>query len=163
MSTSRSVQAFIAVGSNIDAAANLRKAVLAIDRLAKRQLTSSTFRTRPWGVGEQADFLNMVIGIRTAATPCCLLQQLQRIERELGRRRVVRNGRRTIDLDILIYDQLVVREPRLTVPHPGLTERDFMLVPLLEVASDLIHPGTGDQLHLFRGGVRYRQMVYRLP
>ena len=153
---------FIACGSNIDPRPNLAAALARLDAVAERVRTSPTYLTRPWGMAEQAPYLNLVIGVRTEAAPHVLLGRLQAIERALGRTRTVRYGPRTIDLDILLYGDLVIGDRRLTIPHPGLTERDFMLVPLLDIAPDLIHPADGEPLSPRRHVLTYRQIVCRV-
>lgn len=167
------VTAFIACGSNIDPRPNLARALARLGAAADLLRRSPTYLTRPWGVRDQAPFLNLVAAVRTAAAPHALLDDLQAIERALGRTRTVRHGPRTIDLDILLYGDLVIGGPatgdperggshRLTIPHPGLTERDFMLVPLLDVAPDLAHPADGRPLATWRPRLRYRQIVARV-
>ena len=154
--------AFIACGSNIDPRPNLAGALVRLDAVAERLRTSPTYLTRPWGMVEQAPYLNLVVGVRTADAPHLLLDRLQAIERALGRTRTVRYSPRSIDLDILLYDDLVIGDERLTIPHPGLTERDFMLVPLLDIAPDLTHPADGEPLSPRRHGLKYRQIVCRV-
>ena len=154
--------AFIACGSNIDPRPHLAAALARLEAVAERCRTSPTYLTRPWGVAEQEPYLNLVVGVRTDAAPHALLRRLQAIERALGRIRTVRYGPRTIDLDILLYGDLVIADRRLTVPHPGLTERDFMLVPLLDIAPDLIHPADGEPLAPRRHRLTYRQIVCRV-
>lgn len=156
------VNAFIACGSNIDPRANLPRAMARLDGVVERLRTSPTYLTSPWGIAEQPPYLNLVVGVRTAAAPHALLGDLKAIERALGRTRTVRYGPRPIDLDILLYDGLVVDDPGLTIPHPGLTERDFMLVPLLDIAPDLTHPVDGEPLATRRHRLRYRQIVSRV-
>ncbi len=153
---------FIACGSNIDPRPNLARALVRLEAAAERLCTSPTYLTRPWGMAGQAPYLNLVVGVRTTVAPHVLLGRLQAIERALGRTRTVRHGPRTIDLDILLYGDLVIGDARLTVPHPGLTERDFMLVPLLDIAPDLTHPADGEPLSPRRHGFRYRQIVCRV-
>lgn len=131
----------IALGGNLgEVAANFERALGMIEALPDTHLVarSSTYRTPAWGVTDQPAFLNAVVAVTTALTPHELLARLQDIERRLGRDRrgEVRFGPRPIDLDILAYDDLVVREPDLTLPHPGVFERAFVLVPLAEIAPD---------------------------
>lgn len=154
--------AFIACGSNIDPRPNLAAALARLEAVAERCSTSPTYLTRPWGMAAQAPYLNLVVAVRTDAAPHALLGRLQAIERALGRTRTVRYGPRTIDLDILLYGRLVIGDRRLTVPHPRLTERDFMLVPLLDIAPDLIHPADGEPLAPRRHRLTYRQIVCRV-
>ena len=160
-------RAFIACGSNIDPRANLARALARLDAVAERLCTSSWYRTRPWpdkqgGGVKQDPYLNLVVGVRTAAAPHALLDELQAIEAALGRRRTVRYGPRTIDLDILLYGEQMIGDDRLTVPHPGLSERDFMLIPLLEIAPELTDPRSGEPLVTRRHQVRYRTIVSRV-
>lgn len=160
--------AFIACGSNIDPRPNLARALVRLDRVVDLLRTSPTYLTRPWGVVEQAPFLNLVVAVRTAAAPHALLDRLQAIERALGRARTaVRHGPRTIDLDVLLYGDRVIGDraiggERLTIPHPGLIERDFMLVPLLDIAPELTHPADGRPLAAWRHRLRHRQIVARV-
>lgn len=107
---------------------------------------SSLYRTKPYGFSDQPDFLNAVVEIRTIQSPVDLLQTLQRIEGELGKQVVRENGPRLIDLDLLIYGDKVIQDRALTVPHPGVASRDFVLLPLCEFASDYVHPISGQKL-----------------
>ena len=102
-------------------------------RIARR---SRYYRTPPWGVTEQPDFVNLCIAADTDLSPRALLDLAQGIEAALGRERVLRWGPRIIDIDILAYNDLTMNEPGLELPHPGLTQRAFVLVPLLDIAPD---------------------------
>jgi len=101
---------------------------------------SSIYETEPVGVREQPWFLNLVCAGETELSPQELLAFIQGIEGKMGRVREGRFGPRLIDIDILFYDDLVIRTPSLEIPHPRLTERAFVLVPLVEIAPDLLHP-----------------------
>ncbi len=101
---------------------------------------SSLITTKPYGVLEQPDFTNGLWLIKTICEPYELLEELNRIEASLGRQRLVHWGPRTIDLDIIYYDDLVVDSKRLTIPHVDMTNRDFVLVPLNEVDPFVRHP-----------------------
>ncbi len=101
---------------------------------------SSMYQTEPWGVGEQPRFVNMAIEIETEQSPVELLKSLKEIEKELGRVETVKWGPRVIDLDILLYDDLIIKESELEVPHPYMHEREFVLSPLAEIAPDRVHP-----------------------
>lgn len=101
---------------------------------------SSFYLTQPVGAPGQAWFLNAVVEAETSLLPLQLLHALLQIERDLGRRRITPHGPRTIDLDILFYGSSVIRSRELEVPHPRLTERRFVLVPLVQMAPELRHP-----------------------
>jgi 2-amino-4-hydroxy-6-hydroxymethyldihydropteridine diphosphokinase len=124
----------IGLGSNIgDAAQNVERALLALERLGRVVARSALYRTKPWGVREQADFVNAAALLETPLGPRPLLEHLQALERELGRVPAARWGPRAIDLDILAYDDLTLAEDGLAIPHPRLRERAFALVPLAEI------------------------------
>jgi 2-amino-4-hydroxy-6-hydroxymethyldihydropteridine diphosphokinase len=135
---------YLSLGSNIgDREANLRKAV---EQLASQDMrvlhTSRIYETEPVDYVDQAWFLNQVVEAETALFPMQLLTRVGRVERELGRKRTVRKGPRTIDIDILFYGAAVVETTRLEIPHPRIAERRFVLVPLAELAPELRHPVT---------------------
>lgn len=136
-------QAFIALGTNIEPRADhLENALEAMTKSGHITILqkSSIYETVPVGYLDQADFLNMVIEIDTLLTASDLLEVCQAIEQELGRRRTIRFGPRTIDLDILLYNQENRQTERLTIPHPRMHERAFVLVPLEEIAPGLQVP-----------------------
>lgn len=110
------------------------------DRVGKLLCGSSVYETAPWGKPDQPDFLNQVLQIDTNLSPAELLRTVLSIENELGRSRSEKWGSRIIDIDILFYNDLVIDEPGLTIPHPFLHERNFCLQPLFEIAPNLIHP-----------------------
>ena len=135
---------YLSLGSNIgDREANLRKAV---EQLASQDMrvlhTSRIYETEPVDYVDQAWFLNQVVEAETTLFPMQLLTRVGRVERDLGRKRIVRKGPRTIDIDILFYGAAVVETTRLEIPHPRIAERRFVLVPLAELAPDLRHPVT---------------------
>ncbi|MFZ0738691.1 MAG: 2-amino-4-hydroxy-6-hydroxymethyldihydropteridine diphosphokinase [Candidatus Acidiferrales bacterium] len=134
--------AYLSLGSNMgDREANLARAVEELRRRGVHILRqSSLYETEPLEIRQQAWFLNYVVEIETTATPSELLAMLLEIEREMGRLRGTKYGPRLIDMDILLYGATVVDTPELTVPHPKMTERRFVLVPLNELASDIRHP-----------------------
>ena len=132
---------FIALGTNLgDRQANLSVARGALGPQAIIQQCSSVYETPPWGYEDQPAFLNQVLEVRTALDPLPLLDHLKAIEGQMGRRATFRFGPRLIDLDILFYGQRVLETERLTLPHPRLAERAFVLVPLHEIAPDFNHP-----------------------
>ena len=136
--------AYIGLGSNLgDPAAHVSRAFEELDALAGCRLTarSPLFRSAPMGPVDQDWFVNAVAEVRVAAEPRALLDALLAIERDHGRdRRGDRWGPRTLDLDLLLYGDRVIDEPGLTVPHPGLTRRNFVVYPLLLIAPELVLP-----------------------
>ncbi len=135
------VPVFIGLGSNMgDREKLLKKALERIEKLMPIQAASSVYETEPVGYEAQGWFLNMVIQGATRLFPDMLLERLQDIEAALGRQRDIKNGPRTIDLDILFYGSEIIITKRLTVPHPHLPERAFVLVPLAEIAPEFVHP-----------------------
>ena len=138
--------AYVALGANLgDPAATVRAAFAALANLPESRVarSSSLYRTAPVGIKEQPEFVNAVAELETALAPEALLDQLLEIEQRFGRIRAERNGPRTLDLDLLLYDNQVVELPRLTLPHPRLQYRAFVLVPLADVAPDWRHPVLG--------------------
>lgn len=132
---------FLALGTNQgDRLLNLRRAIAALPPRVIVTGESRIYETPPWGVLDQPPFLNMALAAQTGLSPRRLLTYLKQIERALGRVQTVRYGPRIIDLDILFYDRLVVDQPGLTIPHPRLPERAFVLVPLAEIAPGFVHP-----------------------
>jgi 2-amino-4-hydroxy-6-hydroxymethyldihydropteridine diphosphokinase len=135
--------AYIGVGSNVgDAFENCLQGVIAV--IANERATfvalSSLYRTSPVSPVAQADFLNCALKIAWRSTPRELLSFLMKVEAGRGRTRTVRFGPRTLDLDILFFDDLVLDTPGLTIPHPRLHQRKFALVPCLEIDPNLVHP-----------------------
>lgn len=146
-----STACFVGLGANLgDAAATVAGAIRALDRLPSTRLVraSGLYRTRAWGVSDQADFINAVALVLTGLEPQALLAALLGLEREAGRDRSVgeRWGPRSLDLDLLLYGDRVIDEPGLHVPHPHLHERAFVLVPLVEIAPQARIPGVGPAL-----------------
>lgn len=139
-----SERAAIALGANLgDRAATLSEAIRRIGAFGHIVAMSSLYETEPVGYLDQPRFLNAALLLDTELDPEALLDGLQAIEHELGRVRTFRNAPRTLDLDLLLYGNRVIETARLTVPHPRLHERAFVLVPLGEIAPDLVHPGMG--------------------
>lgn len=133
---------YILLGSNLgDRLANLVAAQWHIEKnIAPISKASRVYETKPWGKTDQPDFLNQVIVIETDTTPAKLLKMLLAIENEIGRKRSIKWGERIIDLDILFFGDLTINTERLTIPHPAIPARRFTLVPLQELAPELIHP-----------------------
>jgi len=139
---------FVGLGSNQgDSVRLLGRAQAALDELPKTALVrcSDYYLTAPVGDRDQPDFVNAVVELETDLEPLALLRGMQRIENRLGRRRdpARRWGPRPIDLDLLLFDREIVREPELTVPHPRMAERAFVLEPLAELVPELEVPGLG--------------------
>jgi 2-amino-4-hydroxy-6-hydroxymethyldihydropteridine diphosphokinase len=141
------MRAYVALGSNQgDSQAQVRGAFRALAAMPDTQLLrrSSLYLTPPWGVTNQPDFVNAVAELETDLSPVALLQALLEIEHRAGRRRDgARWGPRTLDLDLLLYADQVLDEPGLTVPHPRMAERAFVLLPLAELEPTLKIPGLG--------------------
>jgi len=158
------VCAYVALGANLgDAAAALRQAVDAIGRLPLTQVrrSSSLYKTAPLNTdagGESAapgdDYLNAVVEIETGLTAPALLDHLQQIEQQAGRERPYRNAPRTLDLDLLLYGSGRIESERLTVPHPRMWQRAFVLVPLAEIAPGIVS-------HLQVGAVGHQRIERR--
>jgi 2-amino-4-hydroxy-6-hydroxymethyldihydropteridine diphosphokinase len=137
------VEVTLALGSNLgDRLANLQAAVAALAPYVEVQQASQVYETAPWGITDQPCFLNQVVRGRTRLAPEALLGHLKAVEARLGRQKTIRYGPRLIDLDIIFYGSLVYVAPELTIPHPRLAERAFVLVPLAELAPELEHPLT---------------------
>jgi 2-amino-4-hydroxy-6-hydroxymethyldihydropteridine diphosphokinase len=146
---------YLALGSNLgDRAANLRAAVGRLAVQVAVEHISSLYETEPAYVLDQPRFLNAVLSGRTALEPLALLAFLKEIERGLGRVPGARFGPRMIDLDILLYDDMALATDALTIPHPRMAERPFVLVPLAEIAPDLVPPGWAESIGVLAGSVR---------
>ena len=139
-------RAYVALGANLgDPVAQIRRAFEALSQIAGARLlrASSLYRSAPIGVSGQPDFINAVAALDTALSPESLLDALFAIEADFGRRRDSPNAPRTLDLDLLLYDQRTLDMPRLRLPHPRLHLRAFVLAPLLEIAPGCRIPGRG--------------------
>lgn len=137
------VKAYIALGSNLNTPVQqLNEALLALSKLPDSQVltVSSFYRSRPHGPQDQPDYVNAVACVQTPLSPLALLDALQQIENEQGRVRTRRWGERTLDLDILLYADELIHSERLTVPHYDMQNREFVIVPLYEIAPDLVLP-----------------------
>jgi len=140
-------QVYVGLGSNLaDPRAQVERASRALAALPQTRLVqrSRLYRSAPWGRADQPEFVNAVVALQTELTPRELLEALLKIERAAGRARdATRWGPRVLDLDILVFGDRLIDEPGLHVPHPHLHERAFVLLPLAEIAPDLIVPGHG--------------------
>ena len=134
--------AYVALGSNLgDREENLRNALKHLEENEVRVVKVSTFiETEPYGVTDQPGFVNAVCQVETELEPLELLRLLLKIEQEMGRVRIRRWGERNIDLDLLLYEDACVVSDELTLPHPDMQNRDFVLLPLAEIAGEVLHP-----------------------
>jgi 2-amino-4-hydroxy-6-hydroxymethyldihydropteridine diphosphokinase len=147
MTSAETHAAYIGLGSNLRSPAGtpaetIEAAFRALAQIGEVTACSSLYETAPVGITEQPAFVNAVVALRTVASPNVLLEKLLAIERNFGRDRKssTPKGPRTLDLDLLLVDGLVVNTPTLSLPHPALAERRFVLAPLAEIAPDLEHP-----------------------
>lgn len=141
--------AYLGLGSNIgDRDANLAAAIQALGDVVTVDRVSSVYDTAPMHVTDQPRFHNLVCQATTDLTPSALLRAAKAIERHLGRADGPRYGPRLIDIDVLLYDSLVLNTDELTVPHPRLAERAFVLAPLAEIDPELVHPVRGETVSL---------------
>jgi 2-amino-4-hydroxy-6-hydroxymethyldihydropteridine diphosphokinase len=151
---------YLGLGSNLgERTRNLEKSLEKITGLASIEQKSSIYETEPWGLKEQPNFLNQVIRINTRLAPLELLSALKKIERTMGRKKSVKYGPRLIDLDILFYDDLVMKTETLTIPHPMLTQRAFVLVPLNEIAPNHLHPVEGKKIRELNESIDQRSVL----
>ncbi|MCB0665140.1 MAG: 2-amino-4-hydroxy-6-hydroxymethyldihydropteridine diphosphokinase [Saprospiraceae bacterium] len=137
---------FLLLGSNMGASEKLL--ALAVVEIKKScgvvESMSALYRSQAWGYEDQSDFVNQVVKIRTGLAPTDLLETILGIEKSLGRERDGRRWQsRLLDIDILFYDHQVIDLPDLKIPHPRIAERNFTLVPLMEIARDFLHPSLG--------------------
>lgn len=139
---------YIGIGSNLeDPLQQVQNAIIELAQLPASQLvkSSSLYRSKPLGPKDQPDFINAVIALETQLPPLSLLDALQALELQYGRVRTSHWGPRTLDLDVLLYDQQQLQTERLILPHPGLKNRIFVLKPLMEIAPELVLP-SGERL-----------------
>jgi 2-amino-4-hydroxy-6-hydroxymethyldihydropteridine diphosphokinase len=146
-----------------DRQAQIQEALDLLQRDQKVEILrlSSLYETQPVGVRDQPLFLNAVVQISTEHAPGSLVLLLQTIERRLGRRRTTRWGPRRIDLDLLLYDNQLVDQPEVVVPHPELANRAFVLVPMVEIAPDTVHPLLGKTMTQLLACVGGKEGVWR--
>ena len=145
--------AYIALGSNIEPRREfLNRAIKALDRNESTSVVqkSHIYETVPKGYADQADFLNMVLEVETTCDPFALLGIAQQIEDDLNRVRTIKNGPRTIDVDLLAYEDQTIDHEILELPHPRIQERAFVLFPMAEIAADFVLPGTGQTIQALR-------------
>jgi 2-amino-4-hydroxy-6-hydroxymethyldihydropteridine diphosphokinase len=132
---------YLSLGSNVgDREAQLREAMLRLGAAGRVVAASSFYETEPVEFTQQPWFLNCAIALETSLKPEQLMASILRIEEEMGRRRVQKKGPRTIDIDILLFGDSIIDSPELTIPHPAMHQRRFVLEPLAEIAPDVEHP-----------------------
>ena len=145
---------YFSLGTNMgNREANLQEAVNRLEAFCKVQRCSAIYETQPWGFTDQPVFYNQVIEVQTQLKLPHLLPAIKRVEVELGRQPNFRYGPRLIDIDILLYGSQVFISDALTVPHPMLDQRVFVLVPLVELAPDLLHPVSGRSMQSLLTGL----------
>jgi 2-amino-4-hydroxy-6-hydroxymethyldihydropteridine diphosphokinase len=138
------ITAYLGLGSNLgNRQANIRQAIELLGRKTAIERISSLYETQPWGFKDQPLFLNIVCQVRTGMSPRSLLELAKNVENALGRVPSFRNSPRIIDVDILTYGDRVIEEPDLSIPHPQIPKRAFVMVPLAEIAPDAMHPKEG--------------------
>lgn len=158
-------QAWLSIGTNIEPRReHLKQAIEKLESYNSINLVnkSAIYETAPVGYLDQAHFLNMVLQVETSLAAIELLDVCQAIENYLGRKRIIRFGPRTIDLDILLYDNQNIATERLIVPHPRMHERAFVLVPLNEIASNLVIPGLNKTVIQALKGITNQDDVVKL-
>jgi 2-amino-4-hydroxy-6-hydroxymethyldihydropteridine diphosphokinase len=156
---------FLSIGTNLgDREHNLKKAVEKIEEHIGTVLSSSSvYETAPWGFEAENDFLNMVVSVETSHSPAEIIKKIAVIESMLGRERDQdRYSSRIIDIDILLYDDLVITEKGLKIPHRLMHERKFVLVPLCELAPDMIHPVLEKSMRVLLEECRDRSKIHPL-
>jgi 2-amino-4-hydroxy-6-hydroxymethyldihydropteridine diphosphokinase len=133
--------AYLSLGSNLgDREGQLREAIRRLETVGRVVSVSSFYETEPVEMTEQPWFVNCAVALETDRTPNQLMSELLNIETKMGRQRVQKKGSRSIDLDILLFGNEVVESPSLTIPHPAMQQRRFVLEPLAEIAPDAWHP-----------------------
>ena len=156
--------AYVALGANlVNPAAQVRAALEALSHILDTRLlrASSLYCTAAITSDSQPDYINAVAALETSLTPDALLTALFEIENEFGRRRDFHHAPRTLDLDLLLYDDRMMDHPRLSVPHPRMTQRAFVLVPLAEISPDVVIPAQPPLAELLAGV--HAQRIERLP
>ena len=132
---------YLSLGTNVgDKITNLKNAVLEISKLGTIEAISSKYESAAWDGSVQEVYYNQVVALSTSLNPNQLLKDIKTIEKRLGRKETYRWGPRVIDIDILFYNGEIIDEPGLTIPHPLLHQRNFVLIPMMEIASEWMHP-----------------------
>lgn len=160
MESSSSTIVHIALGTNLgERESNLHRAIAAFPPAVTALERSPVYETPPWGLAKQPAFLNMVVKGETSLKPLRLLEFLKSLETSMGRVPTIRYGPRLIDLDILFYGDQVLDSPGLSIPHPRLHERAFVLVPLVDLSPALVHPVLGKSMRTLLANVNTEGIV----
>jgi 2-amino-4-hydroxy-6-hydroxymethyldihydropteridine diphosphokinase len=155
--------AYLSLGSNVgDRGAQLHDAVARLSAAGRVTAVSSFYETEPVEFTEQPWFLNCAVALQTNQTPPQLMAQILEIEQEMGRKRLQSKGPRTIDIDILLFDNEIVNSPEVTIPHPAMHERRFVLEPLAEIAPEAKHPLLHKTIRGLRDALPPGQAVRRI-
>jgi 2-amino-4-hydroxy-6-hydroxymethyldihydropteridine diphosphokinase len=157
---------YLGLGSNLnDRYANLQRAIARLQAHFSVTAISPVYATEPWGDADQPPFLNVCVAAVTSEPPRAVLKIIKAIETEMGREPTRRWGPRLIDIDILFYDKLVLAEDDLTIPHPRIAERAFVLAPLADIIPNFRHPVTGDTVQdmLDRLGEDGVERLFEMP
>ncbi|MBI3445053.1 MAG: 2-amino-4-hydroxy-6-hydroxymethyldihydropteridine diphosphokinase [Magnetospirillum sp.] len=153
----------LGLGTNLgDRAGNLRSALAALASVGRLAALSQVWETAPLYVTDQPSFLNMAVALETVLAPMDLLVRLKAMEDELGRVASIRYGPRLIDLDILLYGDVVMESDRLTLPHPRLPERRFALAPLAEIAGNVAHPISGTAIAVLLAALKDDESIQEM-
>lgn len=154
---------YLSLGTNLgDRPVNLQQALLALTRQISITAVSNVYETEPWGVTDQPSFFNICVAGSTTLAPHELLKFCKQIEAEVGRTPTFKWGPRLIDIDILFYDNMIMKDDTLAIPHPFVDERAFVLAPLADIAPDYEHPQTHASVVQMLVDV-YTTAVYLLP
>lgn len=155
---------YLSLGANVgDCARNIREAITRLETVGRVVTASSFYETEPVEFTEQAWFLNCAVAVETTKTPVQLMAELLTIEREMGRQRTRKKGPRNIDIDILLFGDAVVDSPELTIPHPAMQQRRFVLEPLAEIAAEARHPRLGKSVRELLDVLPAGQTVRKIP
>lgn len=155
---------YLSLGSNVgNREAQLRDAQVRLGTAGEVAVVSSFYETEPVDFTEQPWFLNCAVALETNQTPQPLMSSILRIEEDMGRRRLRKKGPRTIDIDILLFGETILDSPDLTIPHPAMHQRRFVLEPLAEIAPDAFHPAFNKTIRELLDALPLGQTVRRIP
>jgi 2-amino-4-hydroxy-6-hydroxymethyldihydropteridine diphosphokinase len=155
--------AYLSLGSNLgNRQHNLSEAIRHLQALGRVVAVSSVYETEPVEFTDQGWFLNCALALEMEATPAQLMSDLLRVEQDMGRKRITEKGPRSIDLDILLFGDAVVNTPELTIPHPAMAKRRFVLQPLAEIAPEVRHPTLNKTVRLLLAELPEGQRVEKV-